>query len=102
VEHAEHVDLEHPAPVFGVSVGDGAVEPEPGVGDEEVHGAEALDRPGDERLAGGGVGDVGRDGECPLAELCGEVPQAVLAAGGESDVATFLRQKACRDLPDAA
>lgn len=54
-----HVDLEHPVPVLRVSIWDGAVESEPSVGDEDVYGAESLDRPGDERAAGGGVRDVG-------------------------------------------
>jgi hypothetical protein len=54
-----HVDLEHPVPVLRVSFWDGAVESEPSVGDEDVYGVESLDRPGDERAAGGGVRDVG-------------------------------------------
>ena len=44
VEHPENVDLEHRAPAFGVRFRDGAVEPEPGVGDEDIYGAEARDR----------------------------------------------------------
>lgn len=96
------LDLEHPALVFRLTIYDGAVEPEPCVGDEDIHGAEALDSAGDERFAGGWVGDVCRDGECRFTELCRDALQAVLAAGGENDVASLPGEQVWRGLPDAA
>src|SRR5919202_1729395 len=102
MEYSEHVDLEHSAPLFGLSFCDGAVEPEACVGDEDIHGAEVPDRARYKGLAGCGVGNVGSDGECSFAELRREAVQAIFAPCSEYDVTFRLREQTRRGLPDAA
>ena len=94
-----HLDLEHSAPVFGFTVCDGAVEADPGIGNQDIHGAEALDGAGDQRLAGYRVGYVGRDGECSSAQLIRKALQPVFAAGCEDDVVAVLGEQARRASP---
>ena len=102
VEYAEHVHVEHRAPVFRVSFGNGAVEAEPGVVYQDVQPTEVFYRAGDECGAVGGIRDVCRDGERSLTEFLGQLLQPVFAAGGQGDVASIFGEPAGGGFPNAA
>lgn len=112
---AEDVGFEHGLPLVGVGGHDRAVEPAPGVGDDEVgNDAEVILGGVEHRVDGGLVSSVAGDadgaGAYPLigfdsAELIGdalgELVDALGPSGIEDDPSTFGRQIEGEGLPNA-
>ncbi len=92
IEYAEHIYVEHRAPLFGIPFSYGAVETQPGIVDEDIQSAEVLCRAVHERGAVCGVRDIRGNGEGFLTEFLSKLYQPVFAAGGQNDVAAALRE----------
>ena len=91
VQHADQVDLDHPAQFFQGLLLDGAVVADPGVVDQHVEAAAGGQPPG-QRLPVGRVGDVAGHHLDPLAALAGQLVKEIGAAGGGQHVRARLMQ----------
>ncbi len=92
VADAEHVGEHHLAPLLGRFLEKAALGAEAGVGEDGVEAAESVDRRGGEALVVLPLGDVAANGDRGLvaAELLGQLPELVLAAGRKHQAVSAL------------